>query len=146
MLISTQKSYVFHYFLSDLQKEIEKAKQDAAEKQNHFLDLQKKANDAQALALETRREADRLAQQAEQAEIEAVQAVSVQESEPHHLQVPAQHAAPPAPPYGGHEKQSSYGGFGGGFGIMGWTPGDAGSQWHIPSPPGSTNGDAHPFG
>jgi uncharacterized protein YlxW (UPF0749 family) len=65
MLISTQKSYVFHYFLSDLQKEIEKAKQDAAEKQNHFLDLQKKANDAQALALETRREADRLAQQAE---------------------------------------------------------------------------------
>jgi hypothetical protein len=128
-----------------LQKEIEKAKQEAADKQRHFMDLQKKASDAQALALETRREADRLGQQAEQAEIEAVQAVSMQQSDPGQFQGPAQHAAPPAPPYGGHEKQPSYGGFGGGCGIMGGTPGDAGGKWHIPSPPGSTNGDAHPF-
>jgi hypothetical protein len=127
-------------------KEMEKAKQEAAETQKQFMDLQKKANEAQALALETRREADRLGQQAEQAEIEAVQAVSMQQGQPAQFQVPAQYAAPPAHTNGGHEKQPSYGGFGGGFGIMGGAPGDSGGEWHIPSPPGSTNGDAHPFG
>jgi hypothetical protein len=139
----------FRYLLLDLQREIEKAKQEAAEKQKQFMALQKKASDAQALALETRREVDRLAQQAEQAEIEAVQVVSMQQSQPAQFQIPVQYAAPPlsSPHNGGHEKQSSYGGFGGGFGIMGGAaPGDTGGEWHIPSPPRSTNGDAHPFG
>lgn len=135
----------------DLQKEIEKAKQEAAEKHRQFMDFQKKANDAQVLALETRREADRLNQQAEQAEIEAVQAVSMQESQPAQFQIPVQYAAPvgaPAPANGGvkHEKSASYGGFGGGFGIMGGgAANDTGGEWHIPSPTGSENGDAHPF-
>jgi hypothetical protein len=111
------------------------------------MDVQKKANDAQVLALETRREADKLHQQAEQTEIEAVQAVSMQESQPAQFQTPVQYAAPaPAPVNGGtHEKTPSYGGFGGGFGIMGGAAGDTGGDWHIPSPTGSENGDAHPF-
>ena len=117
------------------------------------MDVQKKANDAQVLALETRREADKLHQQAEQTEIEAVQAVSMQESQLAQFQTPLQYAAPaPAPVNGGtHEKTPSYGGFGGdggfggGFGIMGGAAGDTGGDWHIPSPTGSENGDAHPF-
>lgn len=128
------------------------------------MDMQAQANTAQALALETRREADRLNQEAEQKEIEAAQAASLaQTTQPvEQTQMPMQqtHMAMqqtqmPAPtmgaPNGGgfaapqHRKEpSDYGGFGGGFGIMGGTTGD--NAWSIPSPGGSQNGDAsHPF-
>lgn len=144
------------------QREVEKVKQDAAEKKKQFMDMQTQANNAQALALETRREADRLRQEAEQKEIEAAQAASLAQSQPvEHTHMPAQAAVPgfAAQPasngggYGGfggsqpqhHKQPSDYGGFGGGFGIMGGTVGDS-SAWGIPSPGGSDNGDAaHPF-
>jgi len=132
------------------------------------MDMQTQANNAQALALETRREADRLRQEAEQKEIEVAQAASLAQNQPMehtqmHAPVAAQNdggygfAAPPATSNGGgygggfpasqpqhHKQPSDYGGFGGGFGIMGGTSGD-GAAWGIPSPGGSENGDAHPF-
>lgn len=158
---------------ANLQREVEKAKQDAAEKKKQYMDLQAQANNATTLALETRREADRLNQEAEQKEIEAVQAASLAQNHPveQTQMVPppandggygfAAHpvnnggfGAPPAnggsgytPVQGTHRKQSSdYGGFGGGFGIMGGTSGD-GAAWGIPSPTGSQHGDpmANPF-
>jgi hypothetical protein len=121
------------------------------------MDMQAQANNAQALALETRREADRLRQEAEQKEIEAAQAASLaQTTQPvEQTHMPMQQTQMPAPamaaPNGGgfaapqHRKEpSDYGGFGGGFGIMGGTTGD--NAWSIPSPGGSENGDAaHPF-
>lgn len=147
-------------FVVPLQKEVEKAKQDAAEKKKQYMDMQTQANNAQALALETRREADRLRQEAEQKEIEAAQAASLSQSQPveqTHMPatpqvqtsngggfgVPPNGAGFVAPPMH-HKQPSDYGGFGGGFGIMGGTSGD-GAAWGIPSPTGSQNGDANPF-
>ena len=122
--------------------------------------MQTQANNAQALALETRREADQLRQEVEQKEIEAAQAASLAQSQPMgqtHMPAPAAvpgFAAPPATNGGGyggfggsqpqhHKQPSDYGGFGGGFGIMGGSADD--NPWSIPSPGGSENGDAHPF-
>jgi cob(I)alamin adenosyltransferase len=144
---------------------VEKAKQDAAEKKKQYMDLQAQVNNATTLALETRREADRLSQEAEQKEIEAAQAASLSQNQPveqngggYGFAAPPVHnggfGAPPAnggsgytPIQGTHRKQSSdYGDFGGGFGIMGGTSGD-GAAWGIPSPTGSEHGDAmaNPF-
>lgn len=111
------------------------------------MDVLTQANNAQALALETRREAEQLQQAAEQAEIEAVQAASLQHSQPAHFRAPAASiaaASAPMPGFGMHEKQPSYGGFGDGFGIMGGAVGDGGG-FSIPSPSGSVNGGDHPF-
>ena len=112
------------------------------------MDVQNQAANAQVLALETRREADRLRQQAEQAEIEAAQAASMHDAHPTDFSQMAASAPAPVPitngdGYGGahHEKQPSYGGFGGGFGIMGGAaPTNNGGGFGIPSPPGSDGG------
>ena len=127
------------------QRQIEHAKQDAAEKKKQFLDMQTQANNAQALALETRREADRLRQEAEQKEMEFAQAASLAQSQPTdqpHMPAPvaASNGGGFAAPPQHHKQPSDYDGFGGGFGIMGGAAGDGG--WSIPTPPGSQNGDA----
>lgn len=129
------------------------AKQDAAEKKKQYMDMQTQANNAQALALEARREADLLNQEAEQKEIEAAQAASLAQTHPvmEQTHMPLPGAPAPASNGGGfvaptHQKTNSdYGGFGGGFGIMGGSSGDA--AWSIPSPEQlqSNGGAANPF-
>eukprot|EP00542_Grammatophora_oceanica_P015991 CAMPEP_0194039652 /NCGR_PEP_ID=MMETSP0009_2-20130614/11757_1 /TAXON_ID=210454 /ORGANISM="Grammatophora oceanica, Strain CCMP 410" /LENGTH=1039 /DNA_ID=CAMNT_0038682559 /DNA_START=18 /DNA_END=3137 /DNA_ORIENTATION=- len=61
-------------------KEAEDAANDAAAKKKHFLELQTQANNAQTLAMESRREAEKLKQEAEQAELNLASAASVAEA------------------------------------------------------------------
>lgn len=61
------------------QKAVETAQQDAQEKKKQFLAIQSQVNDAQAVALETKREAERLKQEAEQAELNIASLASLEQ-------------------------------------------------------------------
>mmetsp|Transcript_25196 Transcript_25196/g.38075 ORF Transcript_25196/g.38075 Transcript_25196/m.38075 type:complete len:985 (-) Transcript_25196:86-3040(-) len=63
-------------------KEAEQAAQEAAEKKKHFLEMQAKASNAQALAMESKRETERLRDQAEQAELDFVSSESTKYAQP----------------------------------------------------------------
>lgn len=65
-----------------MQKEADKAKQDAEEKKKKFLAAQSQAHDAQAVAMETKREAEKLRKEAEKAEMDAAAAASMQYKQP----------------------------------------------------------------
>lgn len=129
-------------------KEGERLALEAKTKKDTFLQAQSQANDAQALALDTKREADRLRQQAEEAEINAASAASMQHSQP---VAPSQqpsngYPAPAATPaYGtGMGQQPQYGGtsFGGQY-----NPNVMGSGGvEIPTPSGGEDPYSNPFG
>lgn len=90
-----------------LAKEAETAAIEAAEKKRHFLELQAQASNAHGLAEESRREADKMRNQAEQAELDFAAAESTRDSQP-----PAADPAPvaaPAPSYGAGMQAPSYG-------------------------------------
>jgi len=63
-------------------KELEQIMLDAKMKQDALLQAQGQVNDAQALAMETRREADRLRKESEDAELAAASSASLQHSQP----------------------------------------------------------------
>eukprot|EP00977_Amphora_coffeiformis_P011031 scaffold2633_cov156-Amphora_coffeaeformis.AAC.11 len=63
-------------------KEAERVAADAKEKQEKLMAAQAEANDAQAFAMETKREAEKLRQEVEDAEIAAASAASMQETNP----------------------------------------------------------------
>ncbi len=58
---------------------MEVAQHDAQEKKKQFLAIQSQANDAQAVALQTKREAERLKQEAEQAELNVASLASLEQ-------------------------------------------------------------------
>jgi hypothetical protein len=64
-----------------LQREAERAAEDAAEIRKRFLQVQGQANTSQAVAMETKRELEKLRSEAEQAEMDAAQAASIQEQQ-----------------------------------------------------------------
>lgn len=87
-------------FLLVLQKEADRAAEDAAEIKKRFLAVQGQANDAQHVAMETKREAERLREEAEKAELDMAAAASVraeQQRQEEEAQKQAQ-AQAPAPP------------------------------------------------
>jgi hypothetical protein len=65
-----------------LQKEADKLAQEAKSKREQLLAVQSQANDAQALTLETKREAEILRNEAEDAEVRVVSAASMEHSQP----------------------------------------------------------------
>ena len=82
------------------QKEAEKAAQDAEAIRKRFLEVQGRANDAQAVAMETKREFERLRNKAEQAEIDAAAAASLREQDRKDEQERRKQSEPTArPPY-----------------------------------------------
>jgi hypothetical protein len=64
-----------------LQREAERAAEDAAAIRKRFMQVQGHANNAQAVAMETKRELEKLRSEAEQAELDAAQAASIQEQQ-----------------------------------------------------------------
>jgi len=63
-------------------KEADQAAEEAAEKKKHFLEMQAQASNAQALAMESKRETERLRDQAEQAELDFVASESTKYAQP----------------------------------------------------------------
>jgi len=64
-------------------KEAEQAAMDAAEKKKLYLELQAQATDAQALAMESKRQTEKLRDEAEQAELTYVSVQSTKEAQPY---------------------------------------------------------------
>jgi len=95
-----------------LQKEGERLTQDAKAKKDKLMEAQSQLNDAQALASETKAEADRLRREVEEAEIKVASAASMQHHAPptsapaptlpinNGNGFPSQPVAPDASPYG----------------------------------------------
>lgn len=106
-------------------KEAERVAADAKEKNQRLMAAQSELNDAQALARDTKREAERLRQEIEDAEIAAASHASMQDNKPPPPQQsngypnggpPSYGGAPPPPPpppqhYGG-QPQAPYPGYG----------------------------------
>jgi len=151
-------------------KEAERVAADAKEKQERLMAAQAEANDAQAFAVETKREAERLRQEVEDAELAAASAASMQDTapalaaaqsngyNPGTAEPPSYGKPPPNPYYGGGSNDhppSSYG-YGqppqqqtnGGqqqFGGYGYNPSvmGTGGGMNIPTPTGAYD---NPFG
>jgi septal ring factor EnvC (AmiA/AmiB activator) len=95
-----------------LQKEAESAAFDAEAIKKRFLAVQGQANEAQHVAMETKREADKLRDKAEKAELDMAAAASMrdQQRKEREEQEKAQAPAPaPAPTSNGYPGQMSYG-------------------------------------
>lgn len=102
-----------------LQREAEKAAQDAEEIRKRFLAVQGQSNDAQAVAMETKREADKLREAAEKAELDMAAAASMREQarKERDASIEQEAAAAPEPApssngYGGQSNGMQYGGYG----------------------------------
>ena len=76
-----------------MQKASEKLSQDAQEKKNAFLQAQSQVNDAMSLADQTRKEADKLRKEIEDAEVAAATAASMAEAPKPVAQPPAAYPA-----------------------------------------------------
>ena len=101
---------ILTHFLSNLQKDADKAAGDAAEIKKRFLAVQGQAIDAQAVAVATKREADKLREEAEKAELEMAAQASVKEqakkeAEQQAAAPPPAPEAPPTPNANGHGGQ-----------------------------------------
>ncbi|CAB9509662.1 Epidermal growth factor receptor substrate 15 [Seminavis robusta] len=95
-------------------KEASQAKTDAEAKKKKFLAAQSAANDAQAVAMETKREAEKVRKMAEQAELDAAAAASMQQKQPPPEKTPAPQQAPKqAAANGGYPQQGQGYGYGG---------------------------------
>ena len=95
----------------NLQKDADKAHEEVGEKRKHFMEMQMQANNAQTIAMETKREAERLRQEVEQGELALAAAESVQDTQP--APAPAPEPAPveePTQTPGGLPGAGLYGG------------------------------------
>jgi hypothetical protein len=106
-------------------READRAAEDAAELKKRFMAVQTQAHDAAILAAETRREAERLKNEAEKAEIEMASAASLREQEKKPAPSNNGYSMPPhsdydadpyrgAPPAYGQAPPSNHGYYGGG--------------------------------
>eukprot|EP00541_Cyclophora_tenuis_P006082 CAMPEP_0116565754 /NCGR_PEP_ID=MMETSP0397-20121206/14068_1 /TAXON_ID=216820 /ORGANISM="Cyclophora tenuis, Strain ECT3854" /LENGTH=475 /DNA_ID=CAMNT_0004092551 /DNA_START=35 /DNA_END=1462 /DNA_ORIENTATION=- len=102
----------------NIQKDIEQASQDAAERKKHFMEMQTQASNAQTLAMDSKRQADKLRQQAEQAELDLAAAESAKEAQQSSAPAPVQATGTTSGDYGfGNQTEPSpYGGLSLGFG------------------------------
>jgi hypothetical protein len=84
-------SRLINFVLSCIsQKEIEKLAMDARDKRDALLQVQSQVKDAEALAIATKKEAESLRKEAEDAEMQATVAASMQQQQEHHS-APALH-------------------------------------------------------
>eukprot|EP00934_Nitzschia_sp_Nitz4_P000652 Nitzschia sp. Nitz4//scaffold88_size82704//79177//82405//NITZ4_005308-RA/size82704-augustus-gene-0.81-mRNA-1//1//CDS//3329559542//652//frame0 len=92
-----------------IMREAERAAEDAQDIRKRFLVIQGQAKDASAIAIQTRKEAEKLRKEAEQAEIDMVSAASLRDQQKADQQGPPPqqpggmgYGAPPQAPYGGY--------------------------------------------
>eukprot|EP00522_Entomoneis_paludosa_P011313 CAMPEP_0172447012 /NCGR_PEP_ID=MMETSP1065-20121228/6408_1 /TAXON_ID=265537 /ORGANISM="Amphiprora paludosa, Strain CCMP125" /LENGTH=998 /DNA_ID=CAMNT_0013198205 /DNA_START=21 /DNA_END=3017 /DNA_ORIENTATION=- len=118
-------------------KEVEQLNLDARLKKDALLQAQAQANDAQALAFETKREADKLRKELEDAELAAASSASLQHQQPASPSPAPQQQAPPQS-YGGYQQQQQQ------MPPQNIGMSNGGQGYQIPTP----NGDAYsnPFG
>jgi hypothetical protein len=91
--------FLAHQFLFlCLQRESEKAAHDAQDIRKRFLIVQGQANDAQAVAMETKREADRLRDEAEKSELDMAAAASMRDQQKKEQEAQQKAQAPPSAP------------------------------------------------
>jgi len=128
---------LFELSLFDLQRENEKLAQDAKAKKDKLMQAQSQANDAQALAMETRQEADKLRREAEEAEMNAAAAASRDHAQPSNN---GYSTGLVSPPYGTTQQNKH---------SLPEAPANSGSQvdQHNPQPPAMDDGfGEQPFG
>lgn len=143
------------------QKDVDKASQEAGERKKHFMEMQMQASNAQTLAMETKRDAEKLRQRAEQAELDLAAAESAREAQQTSTAttVPSEannnlgyqepkvengesfgYGGSLSMGYGNGAPPGGYGGFGGG--IMG---GSGGPGISIPTPQAGAESYNNPF-